>query len=322
VHPWSTRTRTVLVVLFDGVQPLDVAGPVDVFTSAARHATGDGPPYAVRTATLGGGAVRTAGGLRLAADLDLVRAETPDILLVPGGPGVTTAADSLVPWLCRQTPVAEQVISVCTGAFLLAAAGLLDGRRATTHWEACDELAERYPEVDVDPDVIFVHDGPVSTSAGVTAGIDLALAVVEDNLGRWVAHQVARELVVPYRRPGDQPQLTVQLANRSASDAVFEVQQWAGEHLAADLSVPALAARAGMSPRHFTRTFTDEVGVSPGRYVDMVRLEAARRMLSGTNDGVTPIARRCGYGSPEIMRRAFVRELEVSPTGYRSWAAG
>ncbi|PNG89548.1 hypothetical protein SMF913_25013 [Streptomyces malaysiensis] len=315
----GVRTQSVLVVLFDGVQPLDIAGPVDVFSVAARYTGSEGtPPYVVRTASLGGATVRSAGGLRLVPDLDLADAENPDILLVPGGPGVGDVGSGLVTWLRQRGPDVRRVVSVCTGAYLLAQAGLLDGRRATTHWEACDYFAGRFPQVMVDPNPIFVRDGTISTSAGVTTGIDLAIALVEEDYGRAVADEIARLLVVFVRRPGNQAQFSAQLSAQTArSDPLREVQYWAAANLASDLSVPALAQRAGLSPRQFARAFVEEVGVTPGRFVDLVRLEAAQRALTDTRDGVTGIARRCGYGSPEAMRRAFMRELDVSPTEYR-----
>ncbi|MEU1295889.1 GlxA family transcriptional regulator [Streptomyces sp. NPDC005840] len=318
------RTQSVLVVLFDGVQPLDVAGPVDVFTAAARYAgSEDAPPYAIRTASLGGVPVRSAGGLGLVPDLDLTEVREADLVLVPGGPGVADVDGRLVSWLRERAPRAGRLVSVCTGAYLLASAGLLDGRRATTHWECCAYLADRFPRVTVDPDPIFVRDGSVSTSAGVTTGVDLALALVEEDFGRAVAYEIARLLVVHVRRPGDQPQFSTQLAAQVASsDPLREVQYWAAAHPAADLTVPAMAGRAGLSLRQFARAFADQVGVTPGRYVDLVRLEAARRMLTDTRDGVSAVARRCGYGSPEAMRRAFLRELGLSPTEYRRDPAG
>ena len=315
----EVKTRSVLVVLFEGAQPLDVAGPLDVF-STAKHFTGDGgtPPYVVRTASLGGGTVRCAGGLRVVPDLDLADVEDPDVLLVPGGPGVEDVDERLVTWLRDRAPGVDRVVSVCTGAFLLAEAGLLDGRRATTHWGSCDILADRYPRVAVDPSPIFVRDGSISTSAGVTAGVDLAIALVEEDFGRAVAHQIARLLVVYLRRPGNQAQFSVQLSAQVArSDPLREVQYWAAANLTADLSVPALARRAGLSTRQFSRAFTEQVGVTPGRYVDLMRLEAAQRMLTDTRDGVIGIARHCGYGTPEAMRRAFIRDLDISPTHYR-----
>ncbi|KUN84273.1 GlxA family transcriptional regulator [Streptomyces griseoruber] len=315
----EVRTQSILVILFDGVQPLDVAGPVDVFSAAARF-TGSAstPPYVVRTASLGGGTVRSAGGLRLVPDLDLADVEDPDLLLVPGGPGAGDVDNRLVAWLRERAPRVGRVVSVCTGAYLLAEAGLLDGRRATTHWDSCDYLASRFPRIQVDPVPIFVRDGSISTSAGVTAGVDLAIALVEEDYGRAVAHEIARLLVVYLRRPGNQAQFSVQLSAQTArSDPLREVQYWAAANLAADLSVPAMAQRAGLSPRQFARVFAEQVGMPPGRYVDLIRLEAAQRMLTDTRDGVVRIARHCGYGTPEAMRLAFVRELDVSPTEYR-----
>lgn len=315
----GVRTLSVVVMLFEGVQPLDVAGPVDVFSTAARFVgSANQPPYVVTTASLGGAPVRCAGGLHLVPDLDLLDVGDPDILLVPGGPGVEDADGRLAGWLRERAPQAKRVVSVCTGAFLLAEAGLLDGRRATTHWGSCGDLARRFPQVRVDPSPIFVRDGAISTSAGVTAGVDLAIALVEEDYGRAVAHEVARLLVVYLRRPGNQAQFSVQLSAQVArSDPLREIQYWAVEHLDSDLSVPALADRAGLSTRQFARAFRDQVGVTPGRYVDLIRLEAAQRMLTDTVDGVVRIARRCGYGTPEAMRRAFLRDLDVSPTEYR-----
>ena len=315
----GVRTQSVLVVLFDGVQPLDVAGPVDVFSVAARFAgSADMPPYVVRTASVGGAAVRAAGGLRLVPDLDLVDVDDADLLLVPGGPGVENVDDRLISWLRERAPGVRRVMSVCTGAYLLALAGLLDGRRATTHWEACPHLARLFPEVEVDPNPIFVRDGSISTSAGVTAGVDLAIDLVEEDFGRAVAHEIARLLVVYVRRPGNQAQVSVQLTAQVArSEPLSEVQYWAAANLTADLSVPAMAQRAGLSPRQFARVFAEQVGMTPGRYVDLVRLEAAQRMLTDTRDGVLGIAHRCGYKSTEAMRRAFMRELDISPTDYR-----
>ena len=314
----EVATRSVLVILFDGAQPLDVVGPLDVFSTAENFTVGHGAPYVVRTASLGGETVRCAGGLRVVPDFDLADVEDPDVLLVPGGPGVEVADDRLVTWLRERAPRIERVVSVCTGAFLLAEAGLLDGRRATTHWGSCDALAKKYPQVEVDPSPIFVRDGRISTSAGVTAGVDLAIALVEEDFGRAVAHQIARLLVVYLRRPGNQAQVSVQLSAQVAhSDPLREVQYWAAANPAADLSVPALAQRAGLSTRQFSRAFTEQVGLPPGRFVDLVRLEAAQRLLTDTQDGVISIAHRCGYGTPEAMRRAFLRDLDVSPTGYR-----
>jgi transcriptional regulator GlxA family with amidase domain len=330
--------RTVLIVLFDGVQSLDVTGPLEVFAGANRWQSGrnhspaatggaDGPVYRIRTASLGGRPVRTSSGLRLTPDQDLTHPDDPDdphdphdadVLLVPGGSGTRDADPDLVTWLRTHGPRARRLVSVCTGAFLLAAAGLLDRRRVTTHWAYCATLATRFPEVTVDPDPIFVTDGNVTTSAGVTAGIDLALALVEDDLGRDAALDIARHLVVFLRRPANQAQFSTQLAAQLADrEPLREVQRWIADHPAADLSVQTLASRASLSPRQFARSFAAEVGMPPGRYVDRVRLETARRRMEDTADGIEETARLCGYGTPEAMRRAFVRALGVSPAEYR-----
>jgi transcriptional regulator GlxA family with amidase domain len=319
--------RTVLIVLFDGVQALDVTGPLEVFDGANRWCThrGDGPRYDIRTASLGGVTVRTSSGLRLAPDRDLREVGVlgppeggPELLIVPGGEGSRRPAPELVGWLRTHGPSVKRLVSVCTGAFLLAETGLLDGRKVTTHWAYCDALAARFPRIIVDPDPIFVRDGHVATSAGVTAGIDLALALVEEDLGRPAALDIARQLVVFLRRPGNQAQFSAQLAGQLANrEPLRDVQQWIADHPAADLSVQALASQASLSARQFARAFAAEVGMPPGRYVDRVRLETARRRLEETADGVEQTARSCGYGTPEAMRRAFVRALGVSPGEYR-----
>ncbi|QHC24446.1 GlxA family transcriptional regulator [Streptomyces sp. GS7] len=307
--------RDVLVVLFDGVQSLDVSGPVEVFSGACVGAPG---AYRIRTASLDGVPVRTTSGLTLTPDLTLDAATPPHTLVVPGGQGTDTPDPRLVDWLRANARHTRRTVSVCSGAFLLAAAGLLDGRRATTHWSLCDALARHHPAVHVEPEPIYVRDGDVATSAGVTAGIDLALALVEEDLGRDLALAVARHLVVFLRRPGNQTQFSAQLAAQTAQRRPLrDVQQWISENPAADLSVDALAARAGLSPRHFARAFLDEVGTTPGRYADRVRLEAARRRLEDTADGIEQVSRRCGYGTPEAMRRAFLRVLGASPAEYR-----
>ncbi|MEG3630247.1 GlxA family transcriptional regulator [Streptomyces poriticola] len=307
--------RTVLVVLFDALQSLDVSGPVEVFAGADAHTPGS---YVIRTASLDGAPVRTSSGLALVPDHALDDAPEADTLLVPGGRGTRSPDPRLVDWLRAHAPHARRLVSVCTGAVLLAEAGLLDGRRATTHWDHCGTLARNHPAVDVDPDPIYVRDGHVATSAGVTSGIDLALALVEEDLGRDAALTVARHLVVFLRRPGNQAQFSAQLAAQTASRAPLrDVQQWISEHPGADLAVEALAARAGLSPRHFARAFRAETGTTPGRYVDRVRLEHARRLLEDTGAGVEEISRASGYGTSEAMRRAFVKALGTAPAEYR-----
>ncbi|HEX5199379.1 GlxA family transcriptional regulator [Paractinoplanes rhizophilus] len=297
----------VQIVLFDGVQSLDVTGPLEVFTYAG---------YRVTTASVGGVPVRTSSGLRLVPDGDL--SEVPDTLVVPGGEGTREPPEDVVSWIRANGARAQRIMSVCTGAFLLAEAGLLDDRKATTHWQFCESLRSRHPKINVDAEPIFVRDGRVATSAGVTTGIDLALALVEEDLGRDVALAIARGLVMFLRRPGGQSQFSAQLAGQVAHrEPLREVQRLIDEHPERDLSVPALAAAANLSPRQFSRAFTAEIGVPPGRYVDRVRLETARRLLEDTSDGVAEVSRTAGYGTPEAMRRAFLQALGVSPAEYR-----
>lgn len=309
------KQRSVLVVLFDGVQSLDVSGPMEVFAGASSF---PGIAYELRTGSLDGAPVRCSNGLTLVPDCALTDAAAPDLLLVPGGAGTRTPDPALTDWLRTHAPRAGQLVSVCTGALLLAGAGQLDGHRVTTHWSVCESLARNHPAVDVDPDPIFVRDGRLATSAGVTAGIDLALALVEEEHGREVALTVARHLVVFLRRPGNQAQFSAQLTAQTAvREPLRAVQHWITEHPDADLCVESLAARARLSPRHFARAFQAETGMTPGRYVERVRLEQARRLLEDTTDGVAGISRASGYGTPEAMRRAFVKALGTAPAEYR-----
>ncbi|MFC6600080.1 GlxA family transcriptional regulator [Kitasatospora paranensis] len=302
--------RSVLIVLFEGVQSLDVTGPLEVLASAGA--------YRIRTAFAGSGPVRTSSGLQLLADEDLAHADPPHTLIVPGGPGTRDPDPALIRRIAELAAGATRVTSVCTGAFLLAEAGLLAGRRATTHWAYCETLARRFPDIRVEPDPIHVRDGPVATSAGVTAGIDLALALVEEDLGRQPALAIARHLVMFLRRPGGQAQFSTQLATQLAVRAPLrDVQHWIADNPDADLSVEALARRSALSPRQFARAFAAETGTTPGRYVDGIRLEAARRRLEDTDDAIEQVARASGYGTAEAMRRAFVRTLAVSPLDYR-----
>lgn len=317
-HDEVMSLRNVLVLLYDGVQSLDVTGPVEVFSGAERH---PGPArYAIRTASLDGAPVRTNSGLTLAPDGEL-EGERPGAgttLLVPGGHYRGDFEPRLTDWLRAYGGHAERLVSVCTGGLLLAEAGLLDGRRATTHWYVCEQMARDYPAVTVEPDPIYVRDGSVATSAGVTAGIDLALALVEEDHGRELALSVARHLVVYLRRPGNQAQFSAQLAAQTARrEPLRDVQHWITEHPGEDLTVEALAERAALSPRHFARAFQAETGVTPGRYVERVRVEHARRLLEEGAEGVAQISRACGYGTPEALRRAFVKTLGQSPAEYR-----
>jgi transcriptional regulator GlxA family with amidase domain len=314
--------RIVEVLAFPAVQLLDVTGPLQVFASTNDIVAeaGGTRPYVVRVVAPGGMSVTASAGLSLATEM-LPPAEAPiDTLIVAGGQGVEAAAadPALVDWVRRRAGRARRTASVCTGAFLLAATGLLDGRRAATHWSFCADLARRYPAILVESDPIFVQDGPIWTSAGVTSGIDLTLALVEQDLGRAVALAVARYLVVFLKRPGGQAQFSAVLSLQATEDRFGALHGWIAENLAGDLSLAALAAQAGMSERSFSRHYAEASGLTPARAVERLRVEAARRLLSETRQPVKRIAERCGFGSEETMRRSFLRLLAASPQDYRA----
>lgn len=324
VSPPGT-VRRVVMVAYPAVQVLDVTGPLEVFARTARWLHDErhrqGSTYTVEVVATRRGLVQTSSGLRLVADRALADVRgSIDTLFVAGGIGAPAVVENgrLIDWVRRIAPRARRVASVCTGAFLLAEAGLLDGRRATTHWSACRLLAERYPKIAVDPDPIFVRDGRVYTSAGVTAGMDLALAMVEEDHGAEVALAVARALVMFLKRPGGQSQFSVALMSQTENHAPLrDLRRWILDHPGGDLSVPALARRVAMSPRHFSRLFARHVGMTPAHFVEQVRIETARRRLEESAAGVDVVAETCGFPSAEIMRRAFVRTVHVSPTQYR-----
>jgi transcriptional regulator GlxA family with amidase domain len=313
--------RLIEVLVFPEVQLLDVAGPVQVFTAANELSAKAAAqaPYAIRVVAPKGAQVRATSGLTFATTPLPDPVEPLDTLIVAGGQGVMRAADDpkLVDWLQARAGVARRTASVCTGAFLLAAAGLLDRRRAVTHWEYCDLLGRRYPAVKVEPDPIFVHDRDVWTSAGVTAGIDLSLALVEEDLGRGLALGVARNLVVFLKRPGGQAQFSAALSLQSADDRFADLHSWLAEHLADDLSLSRLAAQVGMSERSFLRRYREATGMTPAHAVERLRVEAARQLLVETRLPAKRIAARCGFGSEETMRRSFARLQGVSPQDYR-----
>lgn len=320
----ALKPRQIAIVAYPGVQSLDVTGPLEVFAGAQRliDATSRGERgYRVCVLSRDGQPLATSSGLGLIPHAPLRSAPRPiDTLIVAGGNGhVDAAADSeLVDWIARASSKARRTASVCTGAFLLARAGLLDGRRATTHWASALELQRLHPRVRVDAEPIFVRDGPVWTSAGVTAGMDLALALVEEDLDADAALEIARHLVLFLRRPGNQSQFSATLAaQRAEREPLREIQRALLEDVAGDHSVEAMAARAHMSPRHFARAFRAETGVTPARHVERVRLEAARRRLEDTGEPIAAIAAGCGFGTAETMRRAFLRTLQVGPAEYR-----
>jgi transcriptional regulator GlxA family with amidase domain len=308
-----------VIVAFPGVQLLDVAGPLEVFDLAERFRPGT---YRVEVVTSDGTPLASSSGLRITPHAALTeRTGSIDTVVVAGGEEtVAAAADgALIAWLQSVESRARRVTSVCSGAFLLGLAGLLAGRRATTHWSVCDELARRFTDTVVDPDAIYVRDGNIATSAGITAGMDLALALVEEDLGRELALEVARWLVLFVRRPGGQSQFSTQLRSQAAERApIRELQTWIVEHPTHDLSVGTLAGHVAMSPRHFARVFTRETGVTPAVYVEATRVELARRLLEETGLGLDAVADAAGFGSVETLRRAFHRTLGVAPSDYRS----
>lgn len=316
--------RSIAIVAYGDVQLLDVAGPLEVFDLARRRSIEGGRPDPYEIEVLGPRAtsVRTSSGLTIAPHATLAdRADGIDTVVVAGGNGtIDAAADgTIAAWLRAIEPHCRRVTSVCSGAFLLAQAGLLDGRRATTHWSSCDLLARTFPNTEVDADAIYVRDGKVATSAGITAGMDLALALVEEDLGRDLALEVARWLVLFVRRPGGQSQFSTQLQAQSAERAPLrDLQTWIVNHPAGELSVTALADRVAMSPRHFTRVFTRETGVTPAVYVERTRVDVARRLLEETGLGLDAVADAVGFGSIETLRRAFHRTLGVAPSDYRA----
>jgi len=319
--PARNCARVVEVLAYPSVQLLDVTGPLQVFATANEQMVeaGGAPPYVLRVVAKDCARVTASSGLEIAAQ-PLPRGNSAlDTLVVAGGPGVDLAASdpALLDWLRQRMKKARRVASVCTGAFLLGASGALDGRRAVTHWSYCDELAKRFPAVRVEPDPIFVRDGSIWTSAGVTAGIDLALALVEEDLGRPMALAVARYLVVFLKRPGGQAQFSEALSLQSAEDEFGALHQWISKHLGGDLSLSRLAREAGMSERSFSRHYAKATGLTPLRAVERLRVEAARRMLSETRLPVKRISQRCGFGSEETMRRSFLRVLATVPQDYR-----
>ncbi len=311
------KSRRIVFVAFPEFQALDVFGPSEVFSVAKRFQRA---PYAIELVAVDP-VVVTSSGVPVQMHSTLADCSGPiDTLIVAGGDAVVEAEKdgALIAWLRAAAPRSRRVASVCSGAFLLARAGLLDGRRATTHWGACGALARRYPQLTVDPDPIFVRDGNVFTSAGVTAGIDMALALLEDDHGPDVALKVAQALVLFLRRSGGQSQFSAALSTQSAErEPLRELQTWLTDNLEADLSVPALAERACMSPRNFARAFKREVGMTPAVYVETLRVERARVLLESTHAQVDDVASRCGFGTVETMRRSFRRRLGVSPGHYR-----
>lgn len=318
--------RTVAFLAFDGLQLLDLAGPLEVLHAAT--ALGATPPYDRIVVTPDGAPVRSESGLEIGADTSLVELRSRvgagdlavDTFAVVGGLGTRRLAEdrAVLDDVAAIAGAVPRTASVCTGALVLAASGMLDGYSATTHWAFCEKLAERYPEIQVEPDQIYVHDRDRWTSAGVTAGVDLFLALVDRDHGAELAHAVARWLVVFVRRPGGQAQFSVQLSAEPArSHQIDQVQRWLPDHLDRDLGVEQLARRAGMSPRSFARAFKAETGTTPAVYVEKLRVEAAQRLLEASDRTVEAVARAVGFTRPETFYRAFARQVGTSPDRYR-----
>lgn len=311
--------KTVAFALFPGVQLLDVAGPMDVLAEANRFISGE-DEYRI-SLIAEGLPVKSSNGASLVPDLNFADAVTAwDLVLVPGGPALAEQRPepALLDWLAQVTPRAGRYGSICTGAFVLGHAGLLDDRHATTHWQDAGRLAQQFPRAHIEPDRIYVRDGPMVTSAGVTAGIDLSLALVAEDHGDAVARAVAKRLLVFVHRQGGQSQFSPYLQTPADESSVLaRVQRHVQEHLAQALSVDGLAEAMVMSPRNFARIFMREAGVTPAEFIQQARIDAARGLLESGNLQLKAVAYRCGFGSAARMRQVFVQRLGVTPTGYR-----
>jgi len=315
--------RRIVIVGFPSAQILDITGPLEVFSSASRFLPI--APYVTEIVSTDGGSVPSSSGLEFDSAPIAGVVGPVDTLVVSGGRDMDVAAadEKLLAHIRRLAEQSRRVTSVCSGAFLLAAAGLLDGRRATTHWAECTLLQRDYPTVSVEPDSIYVQDGNVWTSAGVTAGIDLALALVADDHGRQAAAVVARRLVVYLRRSGGQAQFSALLAAQSVNEEpIRDLLEWLPDHLTEDLSIPSLSARAHLSERQFSRLFKSELGTTPADHVETIRLESACRLLETTMTPMDQIARTSGFGTPETMIRVFRRRLNTTPTDHRHHFGG
>ena len=321
----SAKPIRVAIVAYEGVSLLDLSGPLEALRVASTHPNhlGTSLIYECSVISVRGGPVMTADGVSLVTmPVDALDGLTIDTLIVPGACNVDDVCrdNELIDWVRRRAPGCRRVCSVCVGTFLLAEAGLLNGRRVVTHWMHCGLLSSRYPKITVEPDAIYLRDGTIWSSAGVTTGIDLALALIEQDCGRPVAMHVARVLVVYLRRMGGQSQYSALLAAQveSASDAFTELERWIVENLTADLRVERLAERAGMSPRNFARRYTETRQRTPARAVEAIRVDAARRALEETDNRIDEIARRCGFSDEEHMRGAFARHVGIAPRAYRA----
>ncbi|MBP0018679.1 MAG: GlxA family transcriptional regulator [Cyanobacteria bacterium SBLK] len=316
----SASLPIVAIAIPPNAQSLDISGPLDVFIEASRQSNAE-VHYDVRLISINGSRFIKVGGMTIAADGSIVCPDFAiDTLLVAGTPDYRQAfkMQQFQAWLRRRIPEVRRYGAVCTGAFFLGAAGLLDDRQVTTHWQHAAELAKRCPKAEVLPDSIYVKDGNLYTSAGVTAGIDLALKLIEDDCGRDLAFKIARRLVVFLRRPGGQSQFSAHLAAQIATESRIQaIQHWILDNVAADLSLASLASRATMSVRNFSRIFQRETGGTPAEFVELARVDAARRLLEESDIPLQLVATRCGFSSADIMRRAFIRRIAIGPHDYR-----
>ncbi|MHB8528642.1 MAG: GlxA family transcriptional regulator [Caulobacteraceae bacterium] len=309
----------VAILAADRAHAVEVAGLQDAFNEARLCSRDDGL-YQLSIVAEGAAPLRCSSGLRLLPDATLDETPEPlDTLIVVGSSGVPRPSAELTDWIRRRAPSTRRYGSVCTGAFLFGSAGLLDGRRVTTHWQHVSELAAAFPAANVEGDRIFLRDGPLFTSAGESSAIDMALSLIEEDCGRELALAVARRLVLFVKRPGGQSQLSVQLAAQVASSTpILEAQTFARDHPTLDLSVGGLAHHAGMSERNFSRVFHEEAGMTPAEFVEVTRVEAARRLLEDTELSMQRVARASGFTGSRALRRIFLRRLEMTPAQYRA----
>jgi transcriptional regulator GlxA family with amidase domain len=323
----AVAPRCIAIAAFPGVTLLDISGPAQVFAELEAIEL-PGPGYSLSYLSTAGGLLSTDVGMMIdTIPISSVRPDQVDTLLIPGGPGIWEMRNDerLMKWIAQTLPKARRVASVCLGAFALAWTGVLDGKRAVTHWRYCPRLQDSFPNIRVEPNAIFVKDGRVWSSAGVSAGIDLALAMIEEDFGHTIALDVARRLVVFLKRPGGQSQFsTVLAAQASDVEGRFSaLHAWIIENIASDLRVETLAEKAGMTPRTFARTYTSRTGMTPASGVEALRVETARLLLESRQiGGVVEVAKRAGFGDDERMRRAFLRHLGISPSEYRNRFSG